>query len=332
MSDQPNVLWIVVDCLRNDALSATGYDRPTTEVIDDRLERDFVSFTDTATQSGFTLSVLSSMLTGAYPSTHGVLRWDDHFPNEMQSYNDAVRDTHLAPVEAISGMNFITDEWGLNEEFADVHNLSDAKSERDCHQAKADEVCATTRDVIQDRDQFNLFLWFFDLHDPWLSDRRFYGENDKRDRYDSELAFVSEQLTRLFNWLETQALYKDTIIIVTGDHGDIFSEYGRLPWSRAAKAASKLPKIGSIIHRDGYGGHLGRPLFEEILNVPLFIKFPDQEFGGDSVDGQVELIDILPTVLNLGGLTAAYGRGPITVATAKGWRFREGLCSGRVGS
>jgi arylsulfatase A-like enzyme len=101
-----NVLWIVVDCLRSDACSANGYDRPTTTVIDDRLREEFITFTDACTQSGFTLNVAASMITGTYPSTHGVMNWSDEFQDDIPTYGDISEEMKIAPAEVISGMNF----------------------------------------------------------------------------------------------------------------------------------------------------------------------------------------------------------------------------------
>jgi len=295
----PNVLWIVADCLRYDALSATGYQRPTTKPIDGRLNRDFVTFSDAATQSGFTLTVLSSLITGDYPSTHGVLRWNDLFPENTSTYRGAASDADLPPTEAIPGMNFISEEWNLRGAFDKVHSLSDEKSQRDCNQATADEICDTALDRIDKEGSFNHLLWFFDLHDPWLSENEFAGDNPKRDQYDTELRFLSYQLRRLFQELDDRDLYDDTLIILTGDHGDVFAEQRRLPWSTTGAIAERIPGLKKAVQGDGYLGHLGRPLFEEIVHVPLFIKLPGNTNGGQTISGQVELIDILPTILDV---------------------------------
>jgi hypothetical protein len=142
-------------------------------------------------------------------------------------------------------------------------------------------------------------MWLLDLHKPWLSERRFFGPNPKCDYYDTELQYVAEQLDRLFETLERRGEYDETMIVLTGDHGDIFREYPRLPWSRLGAFARKIPMLRRPLISDGYLGHLGRPFFEEVVHVPLFVKLPSNDESGTEVTGQVELLDVLPTIIDV---------------------------------
>jgi arylsulfatase A-like enzyme len=142
-------------------------------------------------------------------------------------------------------------------------------------------------------------LWFFDLHTPWLSERKFDGPNPTRDHYDTELQYVSKELESLFAHMEQQGEYDESLIILTGDHGEIFDEHYRLPWSHCTTYAKKIPGLRQLFVGDGRLGHLSCPFFEELVHVPLYIKLPNSERGGKTVHGQVELIDILPTIADL---------------------------------
>jgi arylsulfatase A-like enzyme len=42
----------------------------------------------------------------------------------------------------------------------------------------------------------------------------------------------------------------------------------------------------------------GRSVFDELVRVPLIVKFPGQENGGTRVKQQVQEVDVLPTVLH----------------------------------
>jgi arylsulfatase A-like enzyme len=49
--------------------------------------------------------------------------------------------------------------------------------------------------------------------------------------------------------------------------------------------------------RFGRGGNIRGTLYEEVLNIPLIIKIPHQK--GERINGLVQIIDIMPTVLGL---------------------------------
>src|SRR5262245_4356861 len=66
-----NVVLISVDTLRADHVGAYGYTRPTTPNIDE-LARRAVVFNDAVSQSSWTRPAHASMLTGLYPSEHGI--------------------------------------------------------------------------------------------------------------------------------------------------------------------------------------------------------------------------------------------------------------------
>ena len=72
-------------------------------------------------------------------------------------------------------------------------------------------------------------------------------------------------------YLRENDLYDETLIVFTSDHGEEFGEHG---------------KVGVHSHT----------LFDELLRVPLVIKFPESAFSGSSVSQQVRSIDIPPTV------------------------------------
>ncbi len=152
-----------------------------------------------------------------------------------------------------------------------------------------------------DRPWF-LFLWALDPHDPyypppgfdrWLdpgytgridgsaeSVRRVRTPADVQrlvDLYDGEIAYVDQQFGQLLDFMRAAGQYDDTLIVVAGDHGEAFGEHG------------------DFVH-----GHLA---YEEIMHVPLLIKFPaGMAVQGGAVDALAQLTDVAPTVLDALGL------------------------------
>jgi arylsulfatase A-like enzyme len=96
-------------------------------------------------------------------------------------------------------------------------------------------------------------------------------------RYDAEVAFVDRHLGRLLEYLRTRDLYAESLIIVTADHGEEFSDHGG--W-----------------------GH-GQSLYNELLHVPLVIKYPKSAgVGRGRTDGALaSLVDVTPTIRDVLG-------------------------------
>ena len=95
------------------------------------------------------------------------------------------------------------------------------------------------------------------------------------DFYDSGITFADDQLARLFDYLHTSGLERDTIVVLTSDHGEMLGE----------------------------GGHFDhRYLFDENLLIPLIVSYPASLPRGRRIPDQVRSVDILPTILDLAGL------------------------------
>lgn len=66
----PNVVLLVLDTVRQDRVSAYGYERTTTPRFD-QFARNNTLFTDAVTQSSWSIPAHGSLLTGLYPEAHG---------------------------------------------------------------------------------------------------------------------------------------------------------------------------------------------------------------------------------------------------------------------
>jgi arylsulfatase A-like enzyme len=92
--------------------------------------------------------------------------------------------------------------------------------------------------------------------------------------YDAEIRSVDDGLRRLVEYLKSRGEFDDMLIVFTADHGDEFGEHGTL-------------------------GRHSHALYDEILRVPLVIKFPRGAFASRSVWSQVRSIDIAPTITDV---------------------------------
>ena len=95
------------------------------------------------------------------------------------------------------------------------------------------------------------------------------------NRYINAVHHLDSQLGRLIEYLENSGQLADTIVVITGDHGDAFHEKGR--W--------------------GHGGH---SFLEEQVHVPLILHLPG---AAPQVSNDLSShVDILPTVLTRLGI------------------------------
>ena len=71
--NQPSLLLITVDTLRADRLPFYGYKRNTAPFLGKLAERGIV-FTNAYSTSSWTVPAVTSLMTGVYPSSHGITR------------------------------------------------------------------------------------------------------------------------------------------------------------------------------------------------------------------------------------------------------------------
>jgi arylsulfatase A-like enzyme len=95
--------------------------------------------------------------------------------------------------------------------------------------------------------------------------------------YDGEIHYTDAEIGRMLRTFERLGLMKNSIVVLTSDHGEEFGEHGSME------------------------GHAWT-LFDETTHVPLVMRFPDDRHAGVVVDTVVQLIDIAPTIVDAAGL------------------------------
>ena len=98
---------------------------------------------------------------------------------------------------------------------------------------------------------------------------------NKFDNYDAEIAFVDQEIKRLFHYLDRKGMNSNSLWIITSDHGE------------------------------GLGNHYypehSKKIYNEQLHVPLIFFFSDGRYGPGRIDNLVRHVDILPTLSGLLG-------------------------------
>lgn len=305
-----NVLFILVDTLRADRLSAYGYGRPTSPVLAD-LAQHGVRFARVEAQSSWTKTSMASLWTGLFPTRTGVLRSNHGIPQEA-----------VLPAEIFQQAGYVTagmwrngwvgPDFGFQQGFdtylRPIAEAGPAKFQRrtpgSAQLSGTDEN--TTSAAIgfletHGREPFLLYLHYMDVHQYSYDDEAAslgFGTS-LSDSYDASIHWVDRNIAAVLTYLERNDLFRNTLVVIASDHGEGFREH-RLE------------------------GH-ARSLYQEVGGVPLIFALPFRLERGIVVEQLVSNVDIWPTVLDLVGLPPlpqADGRSlvPAIEAAARGER------------
>jgi len=295
-SGMPNVLLVVVDTLRADALSCYGHPAESTPCLD-RLASEGVRFERAVAQCSWTIPSVASYLTGRYPSELDV-EWGKNFriPKSVPTLARRLADSGYA-TRCIFGNGIVDERWGFDEGFDRFLLGRDLELTADRITDRAIDWLRHMRD-----ERFFLYLHYIDPHDAYAPppeslatnpfvrspdevvstqriDDLFLGKSPLegeeeleriRRMYAAEVYFTDRNLGRLFQALASLGLDGETLVVVTADHGEEFFEHG--------------------------GWRHGLTLYDEVLRVPLILRFPDRRYAGSVVPERIELLDLLPTI------------------------------------
>jgi len=315
-----NAILISIDTLRPDHLGCYGHARETSPALD-ALAAAGVRFEDVTAAAPWTLPSHASMLTGLYPSHHGVKHHEERLPDRIVTLAEEFRDHGYQTFAVVNTHNVGAEQFQLGQGFDEDHfryiieTEDDAKTMRLKTFNSGDTVVATAKELLRARDEekpFFLFLHFYDVHTDFTAKseyrERFVGpysgrltgsttqlvkvrdgeetlsETDVRwlrEMYDAEIRQLDDLLGRFFAWLDEEELRDETLFVVTSDHGEEFQEHG------------------SVLH--------GRTYYQEILRVPLLVQGPGVP-AGKVVTTPVAGVDVTPTILALMGIPSSMAR------------------------
>ena len=281
---RPNVILVSLDTTRADHLGCYGDTDARTPAID-ALARSGVLFSQAATPAPLTLPAHSSIMTGFYPTYHGVRLNGTTALSQAQTTLAEAFAQQGYQTGAFVGAFVLDGRWGLNQGFGIYDDQFDLKKFKHIDlaavQRPANEVIDAALHWLDSRKNTPFFAWvhLYDAHSPYEPPEPFRSEFRSRGLsglYDGEIAFADQQVGRLLAWLRTTGLDQQTIIVLVGDHGE---------------------GLGS--HGEGTHGFF---VYDYALHVPFIVASPIDELHGVRVDSQVSLVDVFPTVLALAGV------------------------------
>ncbi len=298
------VLFWVIDTLRADYLPIhfeTDVQAPHLK----RLAEEGVTFETAYVQGTESRASHASLFTGKYPERHGVMargRVNPQLPILPHFFQDAGYTTGI-----LAANGYVSHLLNLNRGWDHYRNFIHEEVGLSA-QNLWDDGLAWIRTLDED-EPFFLYLGTIDPHATYRRHDDFIGlyepddyngrfqrflsghqlgdiksramtvtEREKEriiNLYKNEISFNDHVFGKMRETLEEKGIWDETLIVVTSDHGEEFWEHGSV-------------------------GH-GHNVHQEMVHVPLIFHYPNGLPQGRVVRSGGEVVDVLPTILDLLG-------------------------------
>ena len=273
-----NVVVVTIDTLRPDHLGCYGYKQIHTANID-ALAADGVRFERAYTAVPVTLPSHTVIFTGTYPTFSGMHDFAGNKLGPSQPTLASLLKDHGYTTAAVVASAVLDSRFGLNRGFDfyydhfDFNRLEESNIEE--MERSGNVVADVTLDWLKQNYQKKFFLWMhlYDPHYPYHPPLPFSTEY-KDSPYDGEIAFADQQVGRLIRFLKQKNLYQNTLIVLSGDHGESLGEHGEKTH--------------------------GFFIYNATLHVPLIFHLPIAvALRGRAPKDLVNLADLMPTILQV---------------------------------
>lgn len=281
-----NVLFIVVDTLRADRLSAYGYEQATSPNLE-YFVRTGVRFDQHWAESSWTKTSMASLWTGLYPARTGI-----------HDYRHVIAEAASMPAEVLAEAGYTTagiwrngwvsPNFGFSQGFEVYMTPMSRQAPSALRQPPAagridgtdiDLVYSATEYLRANGDRrFFLYLHMMDVHQYITTpDNALFGSTYS-DAYDNSVRWVDEQIGMIMAELHALDLAEKTLVLIVSDHGEAFGEHGS-------------------------EGH-ARDLHQEVVRTPFVLIPPFRLEPGIAVPAPSRNVDIWPTLYELLGIEA----------------------------
>ena len=315
-----NVVFWLTDDTRSDKFKIYNpKTRVETPVIDSFAKRA-TNFKVAYVQGNESRVSHASLWTSLYPLNHKFIAEKAKLDPKFVTMPEAVKPTGRYTA-GLMGNGFIDAFWG----FADGWDLMKNCIHEECPGLTAGAFVTLAKQFLGQHGTKPYFMYLGTIdahvswraHQPWVAkyDTEPYSgpfvkgcsdpqldqivagklKVDERDKtrvialYDSDVSYNDQQFGELVKLLNAE----DTMIVFTADHGEELWDHGRI-------------------------GH-GQSLREELVHVPMLISYAPLFPPGKTVNEGVEIIDIMPTIVDaVGGKIPADAQGESLIALAQG--------------
>jgi arylsulfatase A-like enzyme len=300
--DPPNnrVIIITMDTTRADYLSCYGYPKKTTPNLD-KLAENGVMFSKTFCEITITDPSHASIMTGAYPRTHGLVYNYQSITGNVDSMASYFLDKGFNTA-AITSREHVMPSILNIDGFIDMNSPNSWMARTSAHET----FRRVANHMIKHRDE-DIFMWihFFDPHKSYeyhkgyshhfveknegarwgqsfMKPKKSYSPEEikyKQDLYAGEIFYMDHWIGKIIDMAQNlePKPKNPPFIVVTADHGEAMGEYQ-----------------GHDIH---YGFGHGLNLYNGVSHVPLIISWPGKIPKGLVIDDITESVDIAPTMV-----------------------------------
>jgi arylsulfatase A-like enzyme/Flp pilus assembly protein TadD len=271
---QSNVVFITIDTLRADHLGCYGYKQIQTPNID-ALAAQGARFERAYTPVPVTLPAHTAIFTGTYPTLSGMHDFSGNKLSASQTTLASVLKQNGYATAAVIGSAVLDSRFGLNQGFDFYYDHFDFNRLQESNLQEMERPGNVVADIALDwlgknyKTSFFLWMHLYDPHYPYRPPAP-YDEQYKDRPYDGEIAFADSQVARLIAFLKAKGLFENTLIVLTGDHGESLGEHG-----------------------EKFHGFF---VYNATLHVPVIIHLPGNNTA-KVIPNLVSLTDLMPTVL-----------------------------------
>lgn len=313
-SEKPRVFVIIVlDTLRYDHTSLYGYKRNTTPYID-TLAADGRVFQNAYSSTSWTLPAHVSLFSGKDLVRHRVTTQENTIPDDYPLIAEVFQKNGFVTA-AFTGGGFVNDHYGFHRGFQYYSNLPG----RVFNLNSAEIVLKHFENYIETywgEDLF-VFLHTYQVHAPYKFPPKYVRhfnkdlnvnlkgpgnfirdkkteifkplkEEDRQtliDLYDTAIYYADEALVGgIIRYLKDKGVYDRSMLVVTSDHGEEFFDHG--------------------------GWEHGHSLYNELIKIPLIIKYPENRKKGVE-NTLASFTDIAGIMLQASGLPYEKEQFPI---------------------
>jgi len=317
---RPNLIVVVLDTVRHDALSCYVGPRTHTPNLDGVAKRGAL-FVNAFTNAAWTRPSLMALFSSRYPYMAGstprvfrvnrVDRWYlrhgkvptlfSHLAGQGYVTRGLVNNFFMLPHERVGH------DHGLSSFAHILFDQGPKRRDNPTITAGVERFLAAHK-----RHRFFLYVLYESAHSPYkppatarrrmraimgLKKRKIgrrsgqYRRLDMMERYRAEVINLDDHVGRILASLKKHGLTDNTYVVITSDHGEVISR----------QHCFFIPRLN---YRSCYSHSAS--LYEQVLHVPVVIQGPALS-PGRRIEQSYQHVDLVPTVLELMGLPGLPG-------------------------